>query len=91
MKLLYKPFGLIAALIASRIGKSLFTSLWARIDDAAPPKSTAPHATYGKVVGAKVLEAATMAGVGAAVDRTVAKAFAHLTGIWPGEDPKPRE
>jgi hypothetical protein len=37
------------------------------------------------VVGAAALEAATMAGVGAAVDRAGARAFHHLTGIWPGD------
>jgi hypothetical protein len=89
MKLLYKPFGLIAALIAARIGKSLFTSLWSKIDDAEPPQPTTANTTFPKVVGAKVLEAATMAGVGAAVDRLSAKFFEHLTGIWPGEPQEP--
>lgn len=91
MKILYKPFGIIAALIAARIGKSLFTKLWAQIDDAEPPEPTAPHTTMPKAVGAKVLEAATMAGVGAAAERASAKVFHHLTGIWPGKDPEPAE
>jgi hypothetical protein len=90
MKLLYKPFGIIAALIAARIGKAIFTSLWSRIDDAEPPEPTAPHATFPKAVGAKVLEAATMAGVGAAADRAAASFFHHLTGAWPGKDPEPK-
>jgi hypothetical protein len=38
-----------------------------------------------KVVGAAALEAATMAGVGAAADRFAAQAFHYLTGIWPGK------
>jgi len=37
------------------------------------------------VVAAAALEAATMAGIGAAFDRVGARAFHHLTGIWPGE------
>lgn len=86
MKILYKPFGLIAAFIAARIGKALFTTLWARIDDAEPPDPTTRDTTMPKVVTAKVLEAATMAGVGAAVDRTMARVFQHLTGIWPGDE-----
>ncbi|HZU39506.1 MAG TPA: DUF4235 domain-containing protein [Solirubrobacteraceae bacterium] len=91
MKLLYKPFGIITALIAARIGKAIFTSIWSRIDDREPPETTAPSATMPKVVGAKVLEAATMAGVGAAADRISAKFFHHLTGAWPGSDPEPIE
>lgn len=91
MKLLYKPFGLIAAFIAARIAKSLFTALWSKFDDSPPPEPTAPSATFGKAVGGKTLEAATMAGVGAAVDRFGAQIFHHLFGAWPGKDPEPAE
>jgi hypothetical protein len=85
MKLLYKPFGLIAGLIAARIGRAVFKGVWSRVDHADPPDPTAPDAGMHKVVGAAALEAATMAGVGAAADRVAAQAFHHLTGIWPGK------
>jgi hypothetical protein len=85
MKLLYKPFGLIAGLIAARIGRGLFKTLWARVDRRDPPDPTAPEAGISKVVGAAALEAATMAGVAAAADRVAAQAFHHLTGVWPGK------
>ena len=88
MKLLYKPFSLIASLIAARIGKALFRSLWSRIDRADPPDPEAPEAPTPKVVGAAALEAATMAGVAAATDRVFARAFHHLTGVWPGKPAK---
>jgi hypothetical protein len=85
MKILYKPFGIIAGLIGARIAKSVFSAIWARIDRDAPPKPTTEEASLPKVVGAAALEAATMAGIGAAVDRLGARVFHHLTGIWPGE------
>ena len=85
MKILYKPFGIIVGLIGARIAKAIFTALWGRIDEQDPPKPTTEHASFPKVVGAAALEAATMAGVGAAVDRAGAKTFHHLTGIWPGD------
>jgi hypothetical protein len=85
MKLLYKPFGLIAGMIAARLGRSIFRTLWSRIDDAEPPTADRPEGSMPKVVGAAALEAATMAGVAAAVNRASAKAFAYLTGIWPGK------
>jgi hypothetical protein len=91
MKFLYKPLGLIAGLIAARLAKSLFTAAWSKVDDTPPPEPTAPSATFGKAVGGKALQAATMAGVGAATDRLGAKLFHHLTGAWPGKDPKPEE
>jgi len=85
MRLLYKPFALIAGVIATRMGRSLFKTLWSRVDRSEPPKPTAPEAGMAKVVGAAALEAATMAGVAAAADRVAAEAFHHLTGIWPGK------
>ena len=86
MKLLYKPFSLITGLIAARIGKSIFKSMWSRVDGGdKPPKPTAPDASFTKVVGGATLEAATMASVSAAADRAAAEAFHHLTGVWPGK------
>jgi hypothetical protein len=85
MKLLYKPFGLIAGFIAARIGRNAFKTLWAKIDDHDPPDPTTQEASLPKVVGAAALEAATMAGVAAAVDRGSARFFHYLTGIWPGK------
>lgn len=85
MKILYKPFALIAGFIASRLGKRVFKSLWSRIDEADPPAPTAIDASLPKVVGAAALEAATRAGVSAAVDRASARLFHYLVGTWPGE------
>jgi hypothetical protein len=86
MKILYKPFALLFTLIGTRIGKSIFKAVWSTIDDAEPPKPTAPSASFPKVVGAAALEAVTMASIGAAAERASAKAFYHLTGAWPGDD-----
>jgi hypothetical protein len=44
-----------------------------------------------KVVGAAALEAATMAGVAAAVNRFTAAGFHYLFGVWPGEKGSPGE
>jgi hypothetical protein len=90
MKILYKPFGLIAGLIAARVSAAIFKVMWSRIDEAEPPKPTTEDASFPMVVGAAALEAATAAGVGAAVDRAGAQAFHYLTGIWPG-DKQPKE
>ena len=84
MKLLYKPFAIIATVLGSRIGRHVFASLWSRIDDAEPPDPTAPEATLPKVIGAAALEAATMAVVAAALERGSARTFHYLTGYWPG-------
>jgi hypothetical protein len=83
MKLLYKPFSLIAGLIAARIGRSAFRTLWARIDEEPPPAPGTGQASLGKVVGAEALQAGVMAAVAAAVNRMFASSFHHLVGAWP--------
>jgi Protein of unknown function (DUF4235) len=90
-KLLYKPLALIGSLIAARLGKTMFKRLWARVDDAEPPAPSTEEASVQKVVGAAVLEAATMAGIAAAVDRATARLFQYLTGLWPGKHEQEEE
>ena len=85
MKILYKPFGIIASLIGAKLANGVFKLVWSRIDEEDPPKPTNVDASFGKVVGAAALEAGMMAAIGAAVDRASARLFHHLTGIWPGE------
>ena len=87
MKIIYKPFALIASVIAARLGRGVFKSLWAKVDNADPPEPTAPNASLGKVVGAAALEAATMASIAAAADRAAARTFEYLTGVWPAKKP----
>jgi len=91
MKILYKPFGIIASLVGARIANSIFKVLWSRIDEEAPPNPTTADVSFQKAVGAAALKAATIAAVGAAVDRASARTFHHLTGIWPGERRQPKQ
>jgi hypothetical protein len=85
MKLLYKPFGIVLGIIAGLIGRKLFDAAWGKIDQQEPPEATTEEAPWGKVIAAAALQGAIFAGVRAAVNRSGAKGFAHLTGVWPGE------
>jgi predicted DNA-binding transcriptional regulator YafY len=91
MKLLYKPFALVAGVIGAKLGQSAFKAIWSKLDEAEPPEATSEEASLPKVVGAKALEAATVAGVAAAVNRARARSFHYLFGIWPGEKDRPHE
>jgi hypothetical protein len=91
MRLLYKPIALIAGLIAAKVGQATFKSLWARIDDAPPPKPGTGEGSMVKVVTGEALQAGVMAGVAAAVDRLFARGFHHIIGIWPKKPPKPED
>jgi hypothetical protein len=89
MRLFYKPLAIIAGFIASRLGKSVFASVWSSIDDRPPPVPTTGEASAAKVIGAQALQAAVMAGTRAGVDRAFARSFYYLIGVWPGKSPKP--
>jgi Protein of unknown function (DUF4235) len=84
MKILYLPFGLIASAVSSFLGRTVFKSLWSRIDEQEPPKATAGEGSLSKVVVAASLQAATTAAVSAAVNRMIASTFHYLFGVWPG-------
>jgi hypothetical protein len=85
MKLIYKPFAIVFGVIAGIIGRQLFSFIWSKIDDEDPPRPNTELAPLGKVLGAAAIQGATFAVTKAAVERSGAKGFAHLTGVWPGE------
>jgi hypothetical protein len=91
LRLLYKPFAIAGAIIAGKLGRSVFRSIWAKIDDAPPPRPGSGDGSTIKVVGAQALQAGVMAGTAAVVDRAFAGFFHHLIGIWPKKPPKPED
>ena len=91
MRLLYKPVGLIAGLIAGRLGQKAFRSVWAKIDNAPLPRPGTGQGSIAKVVGGRALEAGVMAASAAAVDRLFARGFRYFIGIWPKKPPKPED
>lgn len=90
MKFVYKPFQLIAHSLATKLGKTAFHSVWARVGEGEqPPNPKAGPVSLPRVAAAAALEAATMAAVGAAIDQLTARSFHHLIGAWPEKPPEP--
>lgn len=90
MSLIYKPFGLIAGILAGLVARRLFSALWGVVDDEEPPEPTTERASWPRVLGAAAMEGLTFSVVKAAVDRAGARGFQHLTGAWPGDrEPDP--
>jgi Protein of unknown function (DUF4235) len=85
MKIFYKPFGIVSGVIGAKLGQRAFNNVWKNIEPAPPPDATAGDASLTMVVAAAALEAATMAAIGAIVDRASASAFHYLFGAWPGK------
>ena len=91
MKMLYKPFGLIVSVLAGILARQVFNQVWGYVDDREPPKATTQETTWGQVLGAAAVQGATFGITKAAVNRSGAKGFQWLTGIWPGEKRPERE
>jgi Protein of unknown function (DUF4235) len=85
MKLIYKPFAIVLGVVAGIVGRQLFSFVWSKIDDEDPPRPNTEIAPWGKVLGAAAIQGAVFAATKAAVERSGAKGFAHITGVWPGE------
>jgi hypothetical protein len=91
MRLLYKPFAIIAGILARLLGRSMFRTVWSRVDEEPPPQPLTGEASMAKVVGARALQAGVMAGAAALVERLAARAFHHVIGIWPKKPPDPED
>lgn len=92
-KLLYKPFGILLAVITGKLAGGLFNALWAKLDrtgDGTVPAPTEKGTGSGRAIAATAVQAATYAGTQTAVDRFGVKVFHHLTGLWAG-DPSQEE
>jgi len=84
MKLLYKPFAVVAGIVGERLGKRAFKALWSEIDDSDdPPPPTVGEVNLIKSIGGAALRAATIAAIAAVVQRLAARAFRQLFGVWP--------
>jgi hypothetical protein len=85
VKLIYKPFGILMGILSGLVAKKLFGVIWGIVDKEEPPKPTTQEATWPRVLAAAAVQGITFKVVRAAVDRSGAKGFNWLTGIWPGE------
>lgn len=86
-KLLYKPFGIVLAIVTGKLAGALFDVVWPRLDrkgDGSVPGPTEKGADPRRAVAASAVQAATYAGTKAAVDRFGVRVFYHLTGLWAG-------
>lgn len=85
MKLIYKPFGIVAGIVAGLLARRIFTVVWSKIDDEEPPEAKTELASWTRVLTAAALQGVTFSVTKAAVDRAGARGFEHVFGVWPGE------
>jgi hypothetical protein len=80
-RILYKPIGLLVAVLGSLLAGRVFKRVWP--GDGAPDAKDARKG-WGEVLAAAIVHGAVFGGIKAAVDRAGATGFAKLTGKWPG-------
>jgi hypothetical protein len=86
MKVLFTPFSIIGGLIAGFIAKKIFDQLWGLIDEEEPPDSKHRDIEWGKLLVAAAIQGAIFRAVKEASDHYSRRAFAGVTGSWPGEE-----
>ena len=90
MTLIYKPIAVVLGLLAGFLSRKIFDQVWGLIDEAEPPKPNTERASWPKVLAAAAIQGITFRVTRATVERAGAKAFAGVTGAWPGEkEPDP--
>ncbi len=84
-KLLFKPVGLLAGIVAGLVGKRLFERAWRVVDSQRPPKPEESSAGLGRLAAALAFEGALFRLVRGLAEHGSRRAFARATGVWPGE------
>ncbi len=92
MKIVYKPFGLIAGVLAGVEAGAIFKRIWALVaGEADKPDAKDKNRSWTEVLSAAALQGAVFGGVKAAVDRAGATGFERVTGVWPGKTDAPEK
>jgi hypothetical protein len=87
IKLLYKPWGMLAGVIGGAVAAALFKRVWKAVSgEVEAPTATDRRRGWLEVVLAAALEGAVYGAAKAFVDRGAAAGFEKATGQWPGKD-----
>ena len=83
-KILYKPVGIVGAVVAGAIAGAIFKQTWRMIghEDHAPQPRDEDR-EWAEILLAAAIQGAIFAFVKAAVDRSGATAMRRMTGAWP--------
>ena len=85
-RILFTPFSIIGGLLAGFVAKKLFDRAWGLIDEEEPPESEHRRISWAKLIVAAALEGAIFRATRVAADHGARRAFAGVTGTWPGSE-----
>jgi hypothetical protein len=85
MGLLFKPFSLLAALVAGMVAARVLDWVWARFSDEEMPGPEHRDIPRSRLIGALVAEGVTARVVRGLFDNQARRGFERVTGTWPGQ------
>ncbi len=89
-KFLFIPVSVGTGLAAGFVAKKVFDQVWGLIDSEEPPDSQYREVDVAKLLAAAAVQGAIFRVVKEATDHYGRKAFANVTGTWPGDErPEP--
>jgi hypothetical protein len=86
VKLAFTPISIALALAAGQLSKKLFDVVWGWFDDEEAPRPKHREVPLAKTLIALVIEGAIFRLVRGMTDHGARRAFATVTGTWPGEE-----
>jgi hypothetical protein len=90
VKFLFMPVSIVGGLIAGFFAKKIFDQVWGLFDEEEPPDSKHREISWQKLLLAAAVQGAIFRAVKEASDHYSRRAFAGVTGTWPGEErPEP--
>lgn len=90
MKIVFAPFRLALGLLAGIVGQKIFEKIWALVDEEEAPSPEHREFAWSKLIAALLVEGAIFRLVKGLTDHGARRAFAKVTGTWPGEEaPEP--
>jgi hypothetical protein len=89
-KLLFVPFSVATGLAAGFAAQKIFDQIWGLVDKEDAPDSKYREIELPKLIAAAAIQGAVFRVVKEASDHYARRAFANVTGSWPGQErPEP--
>jgi hypothetical protein len=86
MNAVFTPLGIGLGLAAGQLSKKIFDYVWGLFDDEEAPQPKHRDVPLIKTAAALVVEGAIFRLVRGLTDHGARRAFAGVTGSWPGEE-----
>jgi hypothetical protein len=90
MQFVFRPIGIILGIAAGSVARKIFDFIWSKVDEEEAPNPEHRQINWTKFIAAMLVEGAIFRLIRGFVDHHSRRAFAGLTGTWPGqEEPEP--